>query len=425
MYAIKPWGKACHVGLSVGTLTLGIGMRWRETITEMVDSRRDPTFEMSQHQRCVLSEHHVRLLQDVGVTRSILLQALRPARRWRFLTPDLEVMKEGEAYTGCSPSEPVYHVSRGRLLQVLRREYQRFGGTISWDTQAIEPTPGQEATGLWSLKKDWGSGVELECIVTSDPLFESARRIILQPEHLHRGPLAGDQNSVELARGAYRGAIEPLDVMFDQHSVDYVMILGRGYVVHAWRSEKDHNGESITSWTMVSTQGTDDAKSDAVTDPTAPSRPISATKGGAGFADLHPALLSMMSKGRTTHDTHWLPSTCPALVPLTSGHGCPGCDTARVVLTEDALLTVDPFDWRGDQCSTAIEEAADLLQRFYKKKFHRGFVPLAGREFHEEALKRRWALCQRDGRDAANFLSVFAPLPKGTDTTTRLAGAAA
>lgn len=41
----------------------------------------------------------------------------------------------------------------------------------------------------------------------------------------------------------------------------------------------------------------------------------------------------------------------------------------------DGLLPIDPFEWRGDRCRAAIEEASTLCRSLYGKKFHRGDVP--------------------------------------------------
>jgi len=66
MYAIKPEGRAYLVGCTVGSLAVGIGMRWRETYAEIIEQRPNPYYEQTHFRRCVMSENSLRLLRDLG-----------------------------------------------------------------------------------------------------------------------------------------------------------------------------------------------------------------------------------------------------------------------------------------------------------------------------------------------------------------------
>jgi hypothetical protein len=77
----------------------------------------------------------------------------------------------------------------------------------------------------------------------------------------------------------------------------------------------------------------------------------------------------------------------------------------------DALLPVDPFEWRGDRLRTSVEEAAALCRGIYGKKYHRGHVPQILRGAEQDIISRRAFLLRRDLVDAEHFLAVHPQLP--------------
>ncbi len=107
MYAVKPWGKVMLVGRTVASLSLGIGMRWRESEVELVEKADGPYGELSRMRRCVLPENTIRQMEDLGVTKHILQSVLQRAKQWKFVgAVGLETLREGALYPGCSPMEP-------------------------------------------------------------------------------------------------------------------------------------------------------------------------------------------------------------------------------------------------------------------------------------------------------------------------------
>jgi hypothetical protein len=386
MAAIKPWGRSAIIGQTVGSLALGIGMRWRETVAQIAEIRPDPEWERRQYRRCVISQNGVRLLTDLGLTEKILMRELRPARRWKFVNNELESMREGDTYPGCAPSEAVYHTTEGKLLQVLRREFLRFGGFIAWGTQAHEVIPVGDDEGLWEMRRDYGTIHSLECIVAAcrhKPVLD----VLYGMDELDAIPMI----QFDMSHGFCPNAPEPVLAMF-KPDYDYVIALGRGFILHMFKPDLKSN---LVSWRMTQSLNAN-LKEEMKRQE---QQPI------ASAADaFHPALRRLMSTSEDiVHDVAKLPSRpCPLL---------PNARTARVTFIGDALYPVDAFELRGDRALASIEDAAAFCRRMYSQRFHRGFAPMDMREHEMDAITKRAQLLQRDAHDVESFLEAMRELP--------------
>ncbi|KAG8342724.1 hypothetical protein ERJ75_000350900 [Trypanosoma vivax] len=362
MYAIKPWGKVVLVGSNVGTYAMGIGMRWRESIVRLVERRPDPRYELENHRRCVLTAQTMKLLKDLGCTTAKVENILRRARGWRFVRPDLEVVRESSTFPGCAEGEPAYHCSEGMLLRMLRSEFIRFGGNISWGTEAYDAFESGDGTGLWSLRKMYGMESEAEAIITTAKDSPLASLLIADdPNRI--AVLFDEETGISPAEGTLTGKIFG--------SADVVLLVGEELVLHLWNI-----GDTV-AWRAIRRGRKENPDLQTLA--------------------LHPAIHEMVARSvqRTTR-MRVLPATTPA-VKDTSSH-------MRVSILGDALLPIDPFEWRGDRARCNIEEASALCRAFYGKKFHRGNVPHILREVEQDSLAKRAAVLRRDLMDAEHFL---------------------
>lgn len=382
--SIKPWGRTALIGQTVGTLALGIGMRWRETVVQIVEKRPDPGWELQEHRRCVLSRNAVRMLVDMGVTERLLMAALRPARRWRFVTNELELMRESDQYAGCAPSEAVYHTTEGQLLRVLRREYLRFGGYIAWGTEAHEVVPANDDEGLWELRRDFGTAHSMECIGAAcrhGPILD----VLYGLNELE----SISTINFDVSSGFSVTPPEPVLDLF-KPDVDYVVALGRGYILHLF---KPHVDRPLVSWRMTQMPNSN-LKDRLEQDEAADARDA-----------LHPALKRLLATSqKVVHDTVKLPSRPPTLLP--------DARNARLTVLGDALYPVDCFELRGDRALASVEDAAAFCRRLYSTRFHRGFAPNDMREHEMDAITRRAQMLQRDAHDVESFLEATRELPQ-------------
>ena len=394
MYSIKPWGHAAIVGNTVAGVTLGIGMRWRETVAHVYDRRPDPGYELGLLRRCLLSRNTVRLLVDLGVTEPILMRELRPVTGWRFYTPDLHPLREGATFPGCAPSEDVFQVPEGCLLRCLRREYQHFGGDVSWDTIAYLPQPSSDGTGYWQLTKDYGAQQSLEAIIStckkenhpeaSDVLFhrDDAAAVPTVPFGVTTGVCTKPAESIaKIFKSGGKGNAAS--------AADYAVVLGRDFAVHLWRPANDQLlfPSGTVAWRRTAFADADIAR---------------------GISELHPDVRMMMASGEHTVDVkddvvHVATSACPL---MEEAHA------SRVTLLGNGLLATDPFEFRGDKIMTDIEDATALCRRLYTQRFHRGFVPTDFREYEMDTLTKRLHHVQRDLQDADMFLNALEELPE-------------
>lgn len=392
MYAIAPTGKAFLVGRTVSSLALGIGMRWRETEVEMVDRLRDPYGDVSRRRRCVLAQSTLQLLRDLGCTSSVLLPHLVPAKNWRFIgSTGLDLLREGGTYAGCSPHEPVYHIREGQLLRLLRTEFMRFGGLFSWGTEAHDAYAAEDGSDRWVLRKQYGPGSEAQMILSC-----------CKHHTLNSMLLVDDPKAMvvvfDVRTGVCRSLTTDVQAMFGVDA-DVVMAVGQGVALHMWRH---HEGSRAASSSMTaSTASLPTAGGAAVS-----WRLISQGRSDAPTSKLHPTLLSMMASSVEQSPVQHLalPATVPSIRDDVRHH--------RVGMSGDALLPVDPFEWRGDRARIGIEEASRLVRALYGKKFHRGDVPMILREHEQDVLAHRAHVLRRDLIDAEHFLSIHASLPR-------------
>jgi hypothetical protein len=379
MYAVKPWGKVMLVGRTVASLALGVGMRWRESEVEIVDKIDGPYGELSLMRRCVLPENTIRQMEDLGVTKTILERVLRPAKNWKFVgAVGLDTLREGSLYPGCSPMEPVYHCPEGRLLRILRQEFMRFGGTLEWGAEAYDAFESLDGSNTWTLRKDYGPGSEAQSIIS-----------FCNNETFNKLVLVADPQQLAVLFDVRTGVL--LDLFPDVKSLmgsdfDVTIAIGNGVAMHMWKTE-DHRDAPVVAWKLVCKGRTDYE---------------------VLMQGLHPTLREVV--GRSAHvlnTTVRIPATTPAI--RDEAHHF------RISVMGDALLPVDPFEWRGDSVRTAIEEASALCRGIYGQKFHRGHVPQILRSAEQDIISRRAFLLRRDLVDAEHFLAVNPQLPRDDD----------
>lgn len=369
MYAIKPWGKVFLVGSTIGTYTMGIGMRWRESYVSIVEKRPSPSYETNKLARCVLTDQTVKLLVDLGCTEAKVRAVLRPACGWRFMTQQLEVLKESQTFPGCAVGEVAYHCAEGQLLRVLRSEFLRFGGALNWGAEAFDAYDSNDGTGTWCLKKDFGLGTAAEAIVTTSKRTAIGAALI-----------AEDPGQMAVMFNVETGvsSIEPHEqvLLFGADETDVSIVIGRGLAMHLWLLDAP---KRLCSWRLVR---------NAVSPPD-----LSAVE------HLSPVICGLVSSGRHRRQrVVLLPGTTPTIQD--------DCVHAKMSVLGDGLLPVDPFEWRGDKARCAIEEASALCRAFYGKKYHRGDPAFLLRTVEQDSLAKRANLLKRDLADAEHFLAV-------------------
>ncbi|CCD12620.1 unnamed protein product [Trypanosoma congolense IL3000] len=363
MYAVKPWGKVILVGSGVEMYALGIGMRWRESNVLLVEKQADPSYELTNRRRCVLTSQTVKILKDLGCTTAKVEGILQRPRGWRFVSPNLEIMREGSTFPGCADGEATYQCTEGVLLRTLRTEFLRFGGDISWGTEAFDAFESGDGSGTWSLRKMYGLETEAEAIITT--ANETSFTPLLIADDPDRLAVLFDEET-----GVLPGEGKLAEKIFG--TSDVVIVIGSKIVVHMWYID------GVITWRAI--------------------RRAQKDVQGIDTPDFHPFLREVF-QGSTNKlsRVRIIPATTPAIKD-SAAH-------AKVSVLGDGLLPIDPFEWRGDRARCGIEEASVLCRAFYGKKYHRGNVPRLLREVEQDALARRAAALARDLRDAEHFLS--------------------
>ncbi|RNF27359.1 uncharacterized protein Tco025E_00429 [Trypanosoma conorhini] len=365
MYAVKPWGKVLLIGSGVGAYAMGIGMRWRESNVLLIEKRVDPSYELSLRRRCVCTAQTVKLLTDLGCTTTRIEGILQRAKGWRFLRPNLEVIKESAVFPGCADGEAVYHCQEGSLLRMLRTEFLRFGGGISWGTEAFDAFESGDGSGAWSLRKMYGLETEAEAIITSAK--GSSLAAALMVEDPNRMAVLFDEES-----GVFHPKRELIEKVFGLN--DVVIVLGLGVVIHMW-----HTNSNLIAWRAIRR----------------------GQKGSSGFCTdgLHPLIREVLEGSAERHSrVRLLPATTPAIKDSVMH--------VKMSVLGEGLLPVDPFEWRGDRARCLIEEASALCRAFYGKKYHRGSVAYLLRGIEQDSLSKRASLLRRDLEDAERFMAV-------------------
>lgn len=368
MYAIKPWGKVYLVGSSVGSYAMGVGMRWRESYVTLVEKRPGPSYEKDSLARCVLTDQSVKLLTDLGCTEGKIRALLRPTGGWRFMSQQLEVLKESPTFPGCAVGEAAYHVSEGQLLRSLRSEFLRFGGSINWAAEAYDAYENNDGTETWCIKKDFGLGTSAEAIITTAKRTELGAALI-----------ADDPDQMTVMFDVDTG-VSTIDAREEKalfgDKTDVSIVVGQGLAMHLWLMDPQ---KKLCSWRLVR----------------------SATKKDQleTMESVSPVFRSIVSSSTNRkQQVCLLPGTTPAIRD-DQVH-------AKISVLGDGLLPVDPFEWRGDNARCAIEEASALCRAFYGKKYHRGDVPFLLRAVEQDSLTKRANLLKRDLVDAEHFLAI-------------------
>lgn len=423
MYSIKPWGRAAIVGNSVAGLVLGIGMRWRETVTEIVEKQPNPDYELKMFRRLVLSQNSLQILQDIGMTAGALDREgwIRPAGLWRFVTDDgLDVIREGSSYPGCAPAEATFQIAEGALVRTLRREFVRYGGVIHWGCRAGGPFLMSDGSGFWGLQKEYGALNEIECIIGTSRGHSDCAHHLFGAEAWNARPTV--KFPVTTGWCWFEDFPDPgrSKCFPSSNDVDFVIVLGKGCALHMWKTSQISAGEAtrhkpIISWRLVSRPdgeySTDDdearrSKGDSGSDEAFAAlrqklyQKRTTLTNSDVMARLHPTIRQMFAKSRdVVHDMTPVPTASCALLDDATQQA------SRVTMAGDCLLPVDPFEFRGDNGLLAIEDAAALVRRLFKEKFYRGFVPVDFREHEMDSIARRTKLVQRDLGDVEVFLN--------------------
>jgi hypothetical protein len=414
-YSIKPWGRAAIVGNTVAGLCLGIGMRWRETVTELIEKHPSPDYELKLMRRLVLSQNSLQILQDLGMTAGALDREgwIKPAGLWRFVTDDgLDVIREGSSYPGCAPAEATFQIAEGALIRTLRREYIRFGGVIHWGSRAGGPFMMSDGSGFWALQKEYGAINEIECIIgTSKNHKEGAYHLFGQESWdgrpMIKFPVTTGWCWFEDFPDPGRSRCFP-----SSNDVDFVIVLGKGCALHMWKTTQLAAGEktknkAIISWRLVSRpdgdwseeqQQQNDNRDEFEQKIRSLNMKKSSLKNSDIMAALHPNIRHMFAKSHNVlHDMQAIPTASCALLEEAA--------SSRVTIAGDCLLPVDAFEFRGDQGLVAIEDSSALVRRLFKEKYYRGFVPVDFREHEMDCIARRTKLVQRDLQDVEVFLN--------------------
>lgn len=398
--SVRPWGKAALVGAgSVSALVLGIGMRWRETVVDIVERRPNPDYELFEYRRCVITANALQILQDVGLTAGSLEREghLRPAKMWRFLTDDgLDVIREGSSYPGAAPAEATYHIPLGALQRALRREFVRFGGTIHWGCRAGAPFTMEDGSGFWGIQKEYGALNEIECIVNAASSHVDVAHHLFGQETWDARPKIRFPMSTgwclasEFPEPGLSACFPP------SNDVDFVVVLGKRCALHMYKTHPLHlpldaprlPSTDIISWRLTSQPRGDSSNNESV------------------MSNLHPSLRQMFQKSKNVvHDEVSIPTGSCALQE--------SAFSSRATMLGNCLLPVDLAELRGDSALIALEESASLVRKMYSQQYYRGFVPNDFREHEMSSIARRTKLCQRDLQDAEMFLSAAEQIAEG------------
>lgn len=400
MYAVKPWGNVLLIGAGVGTYAMGVGMRWRESNVSVVERKRSPTYELNELRRCVVTNQTVKLLADLGVTEWKIRSALRPTRGWRFSDHSLRVLKESTTFPGCALGEESFHCSEGALMRLLRSEMLRFGGSVLWESEAYEPFESGDGSDTWCLRKDFGLGSGAEAIITT-----------AQNTALEELLFSKDPNRLAIAFSVETGICQPtveerVQLFGDS---DVCIVIGSGTAIHFWLMHDNRCSFRIVTSTKVppakpQVRGDGGKGEDADADQPEPQEPT-----GVSRQLTHPLLRKLTASATNVKKTTcFLPGTVPAVRDEAT--------RMRISVLGDGLLKVDPFEWRGDNCRTLIEEASSLCRLFYGKKYHRGDVAFLLRELEQDCISKRANLLRRDLLDAEHFLEVNPRLESGSQS---------
>jgi hypothetical protein len=266
----------------------------------------------------------------------------------------------------------VYHCSEGDLLRALRRDFMRFGGTMHWDSTAHNAERTAEDGTQWLLNKDYGPCPDAEIIISYAKAHEALRRqvVVQDPD---RFDVLFDQRRGVCAKPS----TELLNVF--GHDFDVMIAIGHGTATHLWKMPNGH-----VSFNMIVKGRTDTSQT---------------------LGMLHPALASLV--GAVEPQLLLIPGTAPAIR-----------DDARhfnIGISGDAILPVDPFEWRGDGARHAVDEASMMIRSLYGNKFHRGNVAMQLREMEQDSIVRRAEALKRDLVDAEMFLRIDPLLPRDDD----------
>ncbi|EKG06155.1 hypothetical protein TCSYLVIO_002757 [Trypanosoma cruzi] len=364
MYAVNPWGKVLLIGGSVGTYAMGIGMRWRESNVQVIEKRVDPRYELALRRRCVCTGQTVRLLTDLGCTKVRIESVFQRAKGWRFLRPSLEMIKESTVFPGCADGEAVYHCEEGSLLRMLRTEFLRFGGGVSWGTEAFDAFESGDGSGAWCLRKTYGLETEAEAIITMAKVSSLASVLMVDnPDRM--AVLFYEEH------GVFCPNKELIEKVFGRN--DVAIVMGLGMVIHLWYTN------NVIAWRAIRRE----------------------QKGSSGFCinELHPVIRNVLENSVEKHSrVRLLPATMPAIKDSVLH--------VKLSVLGDGLLPVDPFEWRGDRARCLVEEASALCRAFYGKKYHRGNVAYLLRGIEQDSLSKRASMLRRDLADAERFLAV-------------------
>lgn len=396
-------------------------MRWRETVTEIIEKQQNPDFELKMLRRLVLSQNSLQILQDIGMTAGALDRDgwLRPAGMWRFVTDDgLDVIREGSSYPGCAPAEATFQIAQGALIRTLRREYVRYGGVIHWGCRAGSPFMMSDGSGFWAMQKEYGALNEIECIIgTSKGNPDCAYHLFGEDAWNSRPSI---KFPVTTGWCWFEDFPEPgrSKCFPPSNDVDFVIVLGKGCALHMWKTYQISGTEltkdkPIISWRLVSRPDgdydEDESKQQASKGATAAeaeelkrkfNMKRSSLRNSDIMAALHPTIRQMFAKSRDVlHDMTAIPTASCALLEDSD------TQASRVTMAGDCLLPVDMFEFRGDQALISIEDSAGLVRRLFKEKYYRGFVPVDFREHEMDSIARRTKLVQRDLADVEVFLN--------------------
>lgn len=325
--------------------------------------------------RCIIPEHGMRLLEDLGCNPNILAKQIRPAKKWKITTLDLHTIRDGDAYPGCAPSEPVYCTTEGQLVRVLRQEFLRYGGEICWGSVAREPYPSPEVKESWCLAKDFGPLSDAEMLLSTAKEHKEFQEVVFAPPEPDARVAVFDVRS-----GVFEAPNHDLQVLLG-HDYDFAIAMGKRVVLHVWMPRA-----ATFAWRLVTSLKEDEKRIEL----------------------LHPALQHMMANSRNVqHEKRVIPASTPQFNE--------NLFTQRVSVLGDALLPVDPFEWRGDRAMADIEGASELTQAIYGRKFYRGNVAAILREIETDQLMRRADFLRRDMRDAEMFLAERPELEENED----------
>ncbi|RNF04026.1 hypothetical protein TraAM80_05476 [Trypanosoma rangeli] len=135
------------------------------------------------------------------------------------------MIKESAVFPGCADGEAVYHCQEGLLLRMLRTEFLRFAGDISWGTVAFDTFESGDGSGAWSLRKMYGLETEAEAIITT--VKGSSFASVLIVEDPNRMAVLFDEES-----GIFYSSRELIEMVFGSN--DVAIVLGFGLVIHMW-----------------------------------------------------------------------------------------------------------------------------------------------------------------------------------------------